>query len=1348
MESPTLVETDPEGRAVPLSEFALDLWRGHPSRAPSLIDLIVGLWKHFTASVSLMNALDSNISLSSDIIHRSTTVLRSNTATPAVADSDPEPRARSFLNLATEDRSELDNAIRNIEQAMDFVNEGYPVRVLALRVMGGCLMTGFPDRVGRRELDLCIECFQEALELSPEGDPAISSSLNALSLCFLGRFEQGGNRSDLDQSINNSKEALDLQPEGHPDRSAPLFNLANGLRIRFEQNGDRGDLDQSINYYKKALDLRPEGHPDRSMSLSNLASGLLKRFEQNGDRNDLDQSINNYKEALDLRPQGYPNRSMPLSNLASGLLKRFELNRDRNDLDQSIRYYKEALDLQPEGHPDRSRSLSNLAIGLLTRFEQNGDRNDLNQSINNSKEALNLRPEGHPDRSVSMFGLANGLLTQFEQDWNRNDLDQSINYYQESLDLRPQGHPDRSESLDLRPQGHPYRSESLSNLASGLLTRFKQNRDRNDLDQSINYYKEALDLRPEGHPNRSISLSNLASGLLKWFELNRDRNDLDQSIRYCKEALDLQPEGHPDRSRSLSNLAIGLLTRFEQNGDRNDLNQSINNSKEALDLHPKGHPNRSGSLSNLANGLLARFEQNGDRNDLDQSIDYYKGALDLRPKGHLDRSMSLSNLANGLLRRFEQDGDQNYLDQSINNYKVALDLLPEGHPDRSGSLSNLANGLLARFKQHRDPNDLDQSIDYYKEALGLRPEGHPDRSGPSTNLANGLLRRFKQNGDRNDLDQSINNSKEALDLQPEGHPNRSTILSNLASSFLTRFQHSGDNNDMVMSLSMAWDGAVHVSSPVTHRFQASLLWIAMSRMINHPSVMEAYTTSISLLDRHITFARSISTQHSRLRGDFSLPWARSLASDAASYALKESSLEAAVEFLEQGRSVLYSQLGNYRTSLVDLDSVNPGLAEQFRVQSARLEGSVTSSEDQPTSSKTGDVVTRYQRAAAEWARTVESIRKVPGFSSFLKCKPFQELQIAASHGPVVIVNISEFRSDAIVVQRTGLPDIIPLPDAHLEDIDSLSERLSSLALVQDGNAAKMQREMTHILREIWEAIVGPIAIHLECELGLARGSRIWWMPTLKACSLPLHAAGPYIKGQRNMPDRFISSYTPTLSILLRSMDRIEASGFLLGRVIGPRFLLVSQANAEGQRELLSVPEETDKIQSSFPQVVTLEGEAGTRAAVLEGLKDAEWVHLACHGHRNQHEPFKSYFSLHKEADALTLLDIIKHVRPKAELAVLSACHSAQGDQESPDEAVHMAAGMQFSGFKSVVGTLWASEDEDGPIIAEVFYKYMLRNGMEAVDFRESAEALNAATRELRRRGVPLERWINFVHYGA
>ncbi|KAG1740433.1 uncharacterized protein EDB91DRAFT_1132431 [Suillus paluster] len=60
---------------------------------------------------------------------------------------------------------------------------------------------------------------------------------------------------------------------------------------------------------------------------------------------------------------------------------------------------------------------------------------------------------------------------------------------------------------------------------------------------------------------------------------------------------------------------------------------------------------------------------------------------------------------------------------------------------------------------------------------------------------------------------------------------------------------------------------------------------------------------------------------------------------------------------------------------------------------------------------------------------------------------------------------------------------------------------------------------------------------------------------------------------------------------------------------------------------------------------------------------------------------------------LTQLDIIENAALQAEFAFLSACHTAVGDEKMPDEVIHLAAGLQFSGFKSIIGTLWVVDDD-------------------------------------------------------
>ncbi len=155
--------------------------------------------------------------------------------------------------------------------------------------------------------------------------------------------------------------------------------------------------------------------------------------------------------------------------------------------------------------------------------------------------------------------------------------------------------------------------------------------------------------------------------------------------------------------------------------------------------------------------------------------------------------------------------------------------------------------------------------------------------------------------------------------------------------------------------------------------------------------------------------------------------------------------------------------------------------------------------------------------------------------------------------------------------------------------------------------------------------------------------------------------------------------------------------------------------------------------------------------VLVDLKVCPWVHFACHGSLNPTEPFKSSFKLHNDgtSDAnegrLSLLQIAR-VRPEhAELAFLAACDSAAGDsQGSTDEGLSLAGSLQFCGFQSVVGTLWAMSDKDGPDLAQDFYEGLKNEGR---DHRMSAVALHRAVKKMRDRGVPLERWSTYIHIG-
>jgi len=225
-------------------------------------------------------------------------------------------------------------------------------------------------------------------------------------------------------------------------------------------------------------------------------------------------------------------------------------------------------------------------------------------------------------------------------------------------------------------------------------------------------------------------------------------------------------------------------------------------------------------------------------------------------------------------------------------------------------------------------------------------------------------------------------------------------------------------------------------------------------------------------------------------------------------------------------------------------------------------------------------------------------------------------------------------------------------------------------------------------------------------------------------------------------DLYICSYTPTLSALIQS--RHHNSG--LRSSDRPPILLVAQPDS-----LPTVRGEIQVVQAldTVTKVTSLISEAATPATVVDSFRHHGFVHFACHGALEAGKPFETGFELHGGA-RLTLLEIVRSHLPTAEFAFLSACHTAEMAEGSViDEGLHLAAAVQYCGFRSVVGTMWAMADEDGRDLAKNFYKALFANSRGTPYHERSAKALRLAVKKLRgKRRITLERWVNFVHYGA
>ena len=193
-------------------------------------------------------------------------------------------------------------------------------------------------------------------------------------------------------------------------------------------------------------------------------------------------------------------------------------------------------------------------------------------------------------------------------------------------------------------------------------------------------------------------------------------------------------------------------------------------------------------------------------------------------------------------------------------------------------------------------------------------------------------------------------------------------------------------------------------------FGAAVTWARNAHYREHPSTVHAYTKSLTLLGRRLILAPTIEFQRNLLA---TVP--KALALNAASSSINQGGFKSAIELLEQGRAVLWSKLRGYRHPLDKLRIIDKELFDQYETLSRQLERLSISVESQLSASESSgpsfEAKMQQHRILSEKCDdVVDKIRQVDGFTDFLRAVPFSTLQTAAAEGPIIIINISQYRS--------------------------------------------------------------------------------------------------------------------------------------------------------------------------------------------------------------------------------------------------------------------------------------------------------------------------------------------------
>ena len=368
----------------------------------------------------------------------------------------------------------------------------------------------------------------------------------------------------------------------------------------------------------------------------------------------------------------------------------------------------------------------------------------------------------------------------------------------------------------------------------------------------------------------------------------------------------------------------------------------------------------------------------------------------------------------------------------------------------------------------------------------------------------------------------------------------------------------------------------------------------------------------------------------------------------------------------------------------------------------------------------------------------------------------------------MIVNASRFGCHALIVDAdSAQPRVVSLPAMTVAAAtDQASRMLTALASAADPvqallNPENATRAVLDVLVWLWDVIAEPVLTALGHISAYEAGSpwpRVWWCPIGPLAVLPIHAAGHYPRpgeaaddSSCSVPDRVISSYTPTLAALIRA--RQPAHGCPDPGSSPSAYPPPPASHHCPQSRPSSRSWQTASLLART--ITSSPGRKHPTPSVLAAIADHSWIHLACHASQRHADPASSGFALWD--GMLTITDLAAQPTQRRDLAFLSACQTAAGSVRHLDEAIHLAAAMQFLGYRQVIATMWTIADLPAPRVASAFYAALRPAAQPGSDPDPSrkpdpgraAEALHHAIGALRQEypASPLL-WAPYIHLGG
>ncbi|WP_458337100.1 CHAT domain-containing protein [Streptomyces sp. 372A] len=1314
--------------------------------------------------------------------HEGVTRLRDALAEPDA----PLPSRASFLSDlgvalvqgSPQDRTAYEEGIAVCREAADAAHSPYERTVyltnLGLLMGGHAVSTGDPQT-----LEDAYTVAREALAGAPDGHPVRAQAHWVLSRVLDARFGASGNPRDLADAVAHALpgmaglppgdlarrvlHALDLAdlvtkrafrhtrttvPESDPaDLRAPaalIRALAGDLPPRSPEraqvlaalgrclhlSSDPAEVDEAVDAFREALALpSPE---DGFEATTRFALGAALAHRAGQDEQVWRAGAEAMRGALALFPPGSPAYWECHAELANVLTARADETTGVELYEEVVRLLREELAHAPLTRTEHSVFRSNIGLAQVKAALRSGRPELIAEAVASHREAIARSAPEDMLHAHQLLCFGEALLARAEFCSDTAALREGVEVLRRAVAVSDED---------------TYGGSACRTALGDALRNFARIAADPDglLEESVHWHREALVMAP-GPPD-PVALLGLANSLYALHRRTREPRRAEESVFQFRAALRaLSPATAEARGSILLGLGGIQWLMARHTGDEALLDAAVETLREAVSC---ASPARTAmALTNLGGALMDRGRRTGNRAWMAEAVTVLRRALDRSPPAAMERTLHLNNLAEALRHWGELTGDTTGAAEAISLLREAM---AAENGDREGgewAAMNLADLLTDLARANGDTDTADEARRLLESTLERLGEDHPSRFFALQKLTMACHARVALADDpsgpvvREAWARAAEAARASLPGLAEDDPSHALSAVLLAMAQVSR--HAlGEHVDLAETLRLARDAA---RNPVAHRVarvEAGRVWgLAALRTGDRAEALEGYAYAVGLLPGIAPRGLARVDQEARLGGT------DGLASDAAALAIEAGDPERALALLEQGRGVLLGQGLENRADVSRLHATDPVRAAEFERVRDELSAPAAFSPAPDGPPGAGESAEARHALARRWDRLLTEVRGLPGLADFLRPPSVPELLSAAEGGPVVVVNVSAYRCDALVVTSAGI-DVVPLPGLTrntvagwaAEYIDGVDTAYGARG---KDEAVAMMRTLSGTLGRLWDTVAEPVLGRLGLDTAPAAGKpwpRLWWCPTGLLSFLPLHAAG---RGGPDsgtwVMDRAVSSYTPTLRALARA--RTGLTGPRGGR---PAPLVVALAETPGASPLPGVAREAEVLAELFPGGRLLAGREATVDAVGGALEAHPWVHFSCHGVSELLAPSRSGLVLHD--GRLTVSDVAVRRPAAPELAVLSACSASRGGTRLSDEAVQLAAAFQLAGYPHVIGTLWPIADKLATRVTEAFYAALAQDvsGGRPID---PAAALHGPVRALRDRYTAAPHlWAAHIHTG-